>query len=107
MSLAEITLLLLPPFVLIMAFAHKAWLLGIMSSVVIMIGIITFDMLCDLTYTRLSQRVTELLFVAAIYDICLLNYSMLRYEFGEVIWKDRNVCIPVMQAIPRLPPIKD
>jgi hypothetical protein len=41
---------------------------------------------------------------AAIYDICMLNYSMWQYEFGEVIWKDRNVCIPIMGVTDKLPP---
>lgn len=29
--------------------------------------------------------------------------SMCKYEFGQVQWKDRNVCIPVMHAYPKLP----
>jgi hypothetical protein len=36
-------------------------------------------------------------------DILLLHTSMFDYEFGEVIWKGRNVCIPVMHVVPRLP----
>lgn len=39
------------------------------------------------------------------YDIGLVNYSMWQYEFHEVIWKGRNVCVPVMQVIPHLPPL--
>lgn len=27
--------------------------------------------------------------------------SMLKYEFGSVDWKDRNVCIPVMHVVPK------
>jgi hypothetical protein len=30
---------------------------------------------------------------------------MWQYEFGEVIWKDRNICIPIMQVVPELPKI--
>lgn len=41
--------------------------------------------------------------VAAILDVAILNYSMCKYEFSEVIWKGRNVCLPVMRAIPNLP----
>lgn len=40
---------------------------------------------------------------AVLTDIVLLNYSMWQYEFSEVIWKGRNVCIPVMRATPYLP----
>lgn len=35
-----------------------------------------------------------------LYDSWLLNYSMYRYEFSEVIWKDRNICMPVMRQVP-------
>ena len=40
---------------------------------------------------------------AAVADIIVLNYSMVRYEFSEVIWKGRNVCLPVMHAYPSNP----
>lgn len=30
--------------------------------------------------------------------------SMIKYEFGRVEWKERNICIPVMHVYPHLPP---
>ncbi|PID30546.1 hypothetical protein CSA80_01255 [Candidatus Saccharibacteria bacterium] len=36
-------------------------------------------------------------------DIVMLHLSMLRYEFGSVNWKGRNVCIPVMRVEPNSP----
>ncbi len=41
--------------------------------------------------------------LAALIDLWLLHYSMWRYEFSTVEWKDRNVCIPVMHVVPHLP----
>lgn len=38
-------------------------------------------------------------------EILLLHISMYRYEFSSVEWKGRNVCIPVMQVIPKLPSV--
>ncbi|QQS19571.1 glycosyltransferase family 2 protein [Candidatus Saccharibacteria bacterium] len=38
-------------------------------------------------------------------DVVMLHISMLRYEFGTVNWKGRNVCIPVMRVEPRLPKV--
>lgn len=38
-------------------------------------------------------------------EIALYVVSMYKYEFGEVMWKDRNICLPVLQAIPKLPGI--
>jgi glycosyltransferase involved in cell wall biosynthesis len=38
-------------------------------------------------------------------DIWLTLWSMYKYEFGQVLWKDRNICIPVMHVVPRLPKV--
>lgn len=40
---------------------------------------------------------------AVLVDVWLMLWSMGKYEFGEVNWKDRNICIPVMHVVPRLP----
>lgn len=40
-----------------------------------------------------------------IQEIVLSFISMYRYEFGEVYWKERNICIPVLQPIAHLPPL--
>ena len=44
---------------------------------------------------------------AALAEIIIGHTSMLKYEFGIVEWKDRNVCIPVMHAYPKLPNIPE
>ena len=41
--------------------------------------------------------------IAVLVDVGLLHYSMWKYEFSEVVWKGRNVCIPVMHTLPHLP----
>ncbi len=46
-----------------------------------------------------------LLPAAVLTDLLLLHVSMLRYEFGTVQWKDRNICIPVMKTYKKLPDI--
>lgn len=49
-------------------------------------------------HTKL-QKPWYALFVASfsfMSDIIMLHLSMLRYEFGSVTWKGRNICIPVM-----------
>ncbi len=42
---------------------------------------------------------------AVVLDLVALHISMWRYEFGEIEWKGRNVCEPVMQVHASLPPI--
>lgn len=39
--------------------------------------------------------------LAIFVDIYMLHVSLLRYEFGDIDWKGRNVCIPVMRVEPR------
>lgn len=41
--------------------------------------------------------------VMIVVDLILLHRSMWQYEFSEVEWKDRNVCIPVMHTYSKLP----
>lgn len=40
-----------------------------------------------------------------IVDIALMHTSMYEYEFGQVNWKDRNICLPVMHVTKSLPKI--
>ena len=43
---------------------------------------------------------------AILTEVVLGMMSMFKYEFSEVDWRGRNICIPVMHVIPRLPDIK-
>ncbi len=45
--------------------------------------------------------------VEVLTEVVIALMSMLKYEFGTVEWKDRNVCIPVMHVTPRLPRLRD
>jgi hypothetical protein len=40
------------------------------------------------------------------YDMAILHYSMWQYEFSEVDWKGRNICVPAMHVIPHLPKLQ-
>lgn len=64
-----------------------------------------YAMLYRLAYGKSPLVAVLSLPIAALVNVGLLNYSMYKYEFSEVIWKDRNVCLPVMHVIPRLPEI--
>ncbi|MCA9348911.1 glycosyltransferase family 2 protein [Candidatus Saccharibacteria bacterium] len=59
-----------------------------------------------------EQTVTGTQFIRAcmslpllINEIVLINISMIKYEFGKVFWKGRNVCLPVMRVYKALPKI--
>ncbi len=38
-------------------------------------------------------------------DTVTLLLSMWRYEFGAIDWKGRNVCVPIMHVVPKLPKV--
>lgn len=40
-------------------------------------------------------------------DWALLTLSMYNYEFGEVIWKERNICIPLLTVEKSLPKLDE
>lgn len=59
--------------------------------------------------TRLSEPAVGLVMALPAYvvDLVVLHVSMLRYEFSEVLWRGRDICIPVMHVIPHLPKLRE
>jgi hypothetical protein len=100
LTLAEFYLFLSPLLSLAVSAVYHAWLASVIS-----IAGFTVVALFNVNLSKLAYRqfMTASLWSAPLafaYDIGLLNYSMWRYEFGEVLWKGRNVCVPVMRALP-------
>ncbi len=68
----------------------------------------SLQLLAYLMITRASGTVSWYLVpfaapLSVIADFALMHLSMWRYEFSEVVWKDRNVCLPVMRVEKHLP----
>lgn len=102
-SAAEFVLLVMPFVLLLGALLSGYGSVALLASISVLLLTVMYAGVMQLTYRRFLLRSLWLLPFAALYDIALLNYSMLKYEFSEVIWKGRNVCIPVMRVIPCLP----
>lgn len=99
LSVAECAAVLAPYFMLLQALlggGERLTLLSSCASVVLLTA--AYALVVVLAYRRFLLRSVVALPFAALVDIVLLNYSMIRYEFFSVIWKDRNVCIPVMRV---------
>jgi glycosyltransferase involved in cell wall biosynthesis len=45
--------------------------------------------------------------LAILTEIVMGLASMYQYEFSVVDWKGRNICIPVMHVVPKLPPMRE
>lgn len=99
-SLLELAVLLLPFAVIIIGIINSWWLLAGLAAVAVMVQLSIYARIVALTYRRFLWRGLWTLPLAVLYDIALLNYSMWQYEFREVIWKGRNVCLPVLRTAP-------
>ncbi|HSW85768.1 MAG TPA: glycosyltransferase family 2 protein [Candidatus Saccharimonadales bacterium] len=104
-SMVELIVLIGPLIFLATGLLHHNLLLIFISGISSLILIINFAQFVTLTNRKFAVLSLIMLPVAVIYDVGLLNYSMWKYEFSEVIWKGRNVCIPTMRVLPQLPNI--
>ncbi len=102
-ALAEISLFISPFLLLSVGLILSWWLLVGLALVSIAFNSLMFGAVVKLTYRKNITRSYMLSPLAALYDIGLLFYSMWKYETDDVIWKDRNVCIPLMYVVPSLP----
>ena len=102
-SLLELSWLVAPFGLLVAGILTRSVLLMVASGLNCLLLLVFYATIINFTYQKKAFVGCWLLPVAVIYDVVLLNRSMWRYEFNEVIWKDRNVCIPVMRSVPTLP----
>ena len=103
LSLAEFICLVLPYALLIgglLGYGSRELL--VVSVAAVMVLTLLYAAIVTLTYRITLTRSLLLLPFAALFDIGLLNYSMICYEFFSVEWKGRNICIPVMRVVSRL-----
>jgi hypothetical protein len=100
-------LVALAPFVLfVLAIVWQDWLLAVGTVAAAVLQVMWFSRIAWLAYRQELQIRSLAVHLALLYDLYILHISFWRYEFSEVIWKDRNICIPVMQVYPTLPKLK-
>ncbi|MGF7229689.1 MAG: glycosyltransferase [Candidatus Saccharibacteria bacterium] len=104
LSLFELGFLVLP-FVLAIGgwwlpVSHWTVWLAIAASVLL---IISYEEMAISTRINYWMFALIALPFVAMTDFVLLHRSMWQYEFSEVDWKGRNVCVPVMHTYPHLP----
>lgn len=85
------------------AVENRADILIAVSMVVMFVSGMSYAAVLRLAYGKAHILHVLSFPVAVLVYVSLLNYSMFRYEFSEVTWKGRNVCLPVMHVIPKLP----
>lgn len=104
-SFAELTFLIAPVLVAINGFIFGFWTTASVATLAALIQFYIYGRVITITYRKTSILGYIVMPVAVLYDIYLLNYSMWLYEFREVLWKGRNVALPVMHVEAKLPDI--
>lgn len=103
--LVELSLFLLPIGLLIYGLIIVNLPLVVVDIFNVLLASLISYSITSLTYIN-KQPLSLLSYpIAVIFNVWLLIYSMSKYEFSEVVWKGRNVCIPLMQVRPSLPKI--
>jgi hypothetical protein len=98
-SLAQFSVLVGPFALFVVGVCGSSIGLTVLGGLSAILAASSFALIVTLTYRRFRWAGVWLLPFAALYDIGLLNYSMWRYEFREVVWKGRNICVPIAQTI--------
>jgi glycosyltransferase involved in cell wall biosynthesis len=104
-TIVELIVFALPFITLLGALASGYTGVILLAGANVIVLTILYAQVMQVTYRRFIVRSLWLLPFATLYDVAILNYSLYKYEFSEVFWKGRNVCIPVMRVIPELPKI--
>ena len=100
LATAELFGILLPYILVLVAlFGMLSLTLTMLSIATILMVTVAYVLIVYLTYRTWLFRTLWMPPFAVFADVLFLNYSMIRYEFFEVIWKGRNVCIPVMYSV--------
>jgi glycosyltransferase involved in cell wall biosynthesis len=97
LTLSELFIMFLPYVFIIISVSELNIAMIFINLLTIILLSYHYAVLTKVTYEKFIPIAMFLLPFAVIYDIWILNYSMWSYEFKEVIWKGRNICIPVMR----------
>lgn len=106
LSLIELLLLGWPAGIFIYGILSHHSLFIVLGVINLLLLGLNYVWLTQVTYRHRQLAAILLLPLALFYDVVLLNISMYRYEFSEVYWKGRNICIPLMQVMPGLPKLR-
>jgi glycosyltransferase involved in cell wall biosynthesis len=100
-SLSQFVILISPLILDIYGLASNHITLFVICLTSTLIQVFVYSIVCRLTFQKFLFKSLWMMPIAVAYDIGLLNYSMCKYEFSEVLWKGRNICLPVMRVAPK------
>jgi glycosyltransferase involved in cell wall biosynthesis len=101
-ALIEALIFIFPLAVVMWSLLTSQILLLCLAVATLIINATSFYKVVKLAYRKIYISSLFLVPFLAVFDISMLYYSMWQYEFSEVIWKGRNVCVPVMWVEPKV-----
>lgn len=107
LSLAELLGIVLSLLLLALGASDGELLPAVLSGAAYILLSAAWVLICTMTYGRFTLLSLISFPLAILLDVYLMHRSMVKYEFSEVVWKGRNVCIPVMHVVPRLPNMRE
>jgi hypothetical protein len=102
-GVVQLVCLVAPLPLCVVALWQSQWIVAVLSGLAFAISSGAYARIVRLTYRRFLWRSLLALPFAALFDAVMRHYSMWQYEFAEVYWKGRNICLPVMHVEPHLP----
>lgn len=98
LAIATISIFVLAPLgiYLYMILAQQWNGISVFAGIIVMLVFALFGFVTKRTHPRSWFLRTLLLPIIALQEIFLILTSLIQYEFGEVNWKGRNVCYPVI-----------
>lgn len=100
----EELILFVAPFALLTLSLIWGELTMIVLAALVCLALLATHGLIVASTTKKTSLAGFLTFIpSVIMELVTANISMLRYEFGTVTWKDRNICIPVMRTVSNRP----
>ena len=107
LSLLELGLIISPILLIIHSINNSHPELIIINLLTILVLSVIYGSIDKITYEKWKIFGFIAMPFALVYDVIILHISMCKYEFSEVLWKGRNICLPELQAYPRLPLERD
>jgi glycosyltransferase involved in cell wall biosynthesis len=81
-------------------------IISICATTSILLGLV-HGLVFYMTTNQFKISAVLLLPASILMELVVLNYSMWAYEYSQVLWKGRNICLPIMHVHAKLPKLKD
>lgn len=97
LTAVELLAVVLPLPLAFVLYTTNHTILGSLSVLAFAVGYIVYLQVTGVMYGRPVLWGVLMAPLTAFYDITMLNFSMYKYEFGQVIWKERDISTPIMR----------